>query len=154
MRYIGSFIAVCCFLLTGNAAQDDPAKKDLDSLQGGWQYMSWVADGNPAPKEEVKGLKIVIKGNKLTFIGFGKGIASEATIKLDPSKKPKAIDLAVGGGTEPQLGIYSIEGDTLKMYFCNSMGGERPTEFKDGQNVSSFMLKREKRRGDPADKRK
>jgi uncharacterized protein (TIGR03067 family) len=139
MRYFGSLIGVCGFLLAGNAAQDDLAKKDLDSLQGGWQYISWVSDGNPKPRERLKGLKIVIKGNKVTFIGLGQGIANEASIKLDPTKKPKAIDLAV------ELGIYSIEGDTLKMYFCNSTGGERPTEFKDGQNVSSFILKREKR---------
>jgi len=146
MRYVVSLIVAGCFLLAGNAAQNDLAKKDLDSLQGSWQYISWVADGNPKSKEEIKGFKIIIKGNKLTWIGFGKGIANaEATIKLDPSKKPKAIDLT-GPEMEPSLGIYSIEGDTLKIYVKNSIGDtERPTEFKDGQNVSSFVLNREKR---------
>ena len=91
------------------------------------------------------------KGNKLIFSGGkvaikGKGLVDdepmEVTFKLDPSKKPKAIDITEMGETVP--GIYSIEGDTLKIYFCNSRGGERPTELKDGQNVNSYVLQRTK----------
>jgi uncharacterized protein (TIGR03067 family) len=147
MRYFGSLIAVCYFLLAANAAQDDLAKKDLDSLQGVWRFISFVSDGRPRPEEELKGLKLTIKGNKWIEVeGDNKGL--ESTIKLDPSKKPKAIDITALAGPakgKPSLGIYSIEGDTLKTCAYNTGGSERPTEFKAIDGVNLFVLKREKR---------
>jgi hypothetical protein len=52
-------------------------------------------------------------------------------LKLDPAKTPKTVDASIVRGPqkgEVLLGIYSLEGDTLKV--CLQMSGqERPTEF-------------------------
>ena len=73
----------------------------------------------------------------------------KAKITLDPSKKPKTIDYLVSDGpTKGQklLGIYEIEGDTLKSCF-GAPGAGRPTEFsgKTGQRRTVSVWKRDKK---------
>jgi uncharacterized protein (TIGR03067 family) len=136
-------IAICVFL--GSAvAQEEAAKKDLESLQGVWQFVS-MEGGDPLPPEKLKELKLTIKGNKASHPA-SEGKTEEATIKLDPSKKPKAIDFTPQTGPDKGktlLGIYAIDGDTLKI--CGAkVGGDRPTEFKESKDVSLIVLKREK----------
>jgi uncharacterized protein (TIGR03067 family) len=147
MKYLAPLIAVCFFLLVANAAQDDLAKKDLDRLQGVWRLTSLVSDGKPIPEKDVKGV-ITIKANKWIEVDSG-GTTVESTIKLDPSKKLKAIDITPLSGHDKgllYLGIYSIEGDTLKIYVKNAGGDtERPNEFKAVRNVNLLVLQREKR---------
>ncbi len=144
MRCVSSAIVVVCFLLGADAAQEDAAKKDLDSLQGVWQVVS--LEGTSLPAEKIKTLKMTFKGNKMSHPG-GEGKTEEASIKLGPSKKPKAIDMTLLNGPnkgKTALGIYSIEGETLKI--CGApFASDRPTEFKASKGVSLIVLKRDKR---------
>jgi RNA polymerase sigma factor (sigma-70 family) len=75
--------------------------------------------------------------------GWSEEFADHYTI--DPSKEPKQIDL-----TEPKevRGIYSIEGDTLKICF-GAPGAERPTVFsaKKGVKGAGNTVSVYKRRG-------
>jgi uncharacterized protein (TIGR03067 family) len=138
-------IVAICVLLGSAVAQDDAAKKDLERLQGVWQFVS-MEGGIPQPPEKLKELKLTIKGNKASHPA-SEGKTEEATFKLDPSKKPKAIDFIPLTGLDQGktlLGIYAIDGDTLKICATN-VGGDRPTEFKATKNVSLIVLKREKR---------
>jgi uncharacterized protein (TIGR03067 family) len=85
------------------------------------------------------------------------------TITVDPSKTPKQIDLATHSGGQPRvtLGIYQLEGDTLKLCLAPTTarrrvvtdggkeelvvtGGKRPTAF-DPKQGTVLVLKRQKR---------
>jgi uncharacterized protein (TIGR03067 family) len=146
MRYVVSTIAVCCFLLATNAAQDDPSKKDLDSLQGVWQCVSidFAKKDNP-PEDFVKKVRLTFKGTTGTFTFPDR--TEEFTIKLDAAKKPKAIDLAIQTGGEKGKtipSIYALDGDSLKLCAPNKGGIERPTDFKAGEQVAIITFKRAK----------
>ena len=55
------------------------------------------------------------------------GRTEAGTFTLDPSRKPKGIDVTPEDG-KPILGIYQIDGDTHKVCLAEP-GRERPTEF-------------------------
>ena len=68
----------------------------------------------------------------------------EFTYKLDPSAKPKTIDLDNGGG-KSWMSVYSLDGNTLKICSPHEPGGDRPAEVgtKDGSRSFLLVLKRE-----------
>jgi uncharacterized protein (TIGR03067 family) len=71
------------------------------------------------------------------------GHSKSYEVKLDPSAKPKEITLTRGKGEEKEtlLGIYEVDGDTLKM----ALGREkdRPKKFDD-KDVQLLTLKKVK----------
>jgi uncharacterized protein (TIGR03067 family) len=143
MRIRIAMVLVCGLALSAVAAADE--KSDQDKLQGKWKMESGTHGGKPLPDEIVKGSTITIDGKtmKMTRTAEGKDQTREMTFKLDPSKKPKTIDVDMDG--KPGLGIYSLDGDTLKI--CHGdQGDERPTTFesKEGSNVTVVVLKRVK----------
>ena len=130
-----------------DAGKKEPAgQKDLDRMQGTWSAVSGERDGNKAPETELKQFKIVIKDDKMTLLV---GEPTElATFKLDPAKKPKAVDLDLQAGQDKGKtahGIYDLEGDTLKICMAKP-GKDRPTEFttKAGSDTTLLVLKRDK----------
>jgi uncharacterized protein (TIGR03067 family) len=73
----------------------------------------------------------------------------EFTIKLDSAKKPKSIDLTLTQGVgkgKVGLGIYELDGDTLKLCFPQDENAARPTEFKstDGSRHGLLTMRRQK----------
>jgi uncharacterized protein (TIGR03067 family) len=73
---------------------------------------------------------------------------SAVTFELDPTQKPKTIDLVDVDVEKKRLirGIYFLEGDTLTVCYREAEKGERPTEFatKPDSGFVLFVLKREK----------
>src|SRR5262249_17881493 len=108
----------------------DAAKKELEKFQGTWKFVSVEQDGKPLPKGE-EPQTITFQGDKFA-VKRGDQVIQAGTQKLDPGKKPKTVDATVtegeGKGTT-MLGIYEMEGDTLKACF-DPQGKKRPTEFK------------------------
>ena len=134
-------------------AAGDGNKKALDmeyaKLEGTWQVVSLEVDGMMIPKETIKNSKLIIKSKEFTM---KENIATyKGTFSIDPSKKPKTIDIKFTEGPEngnTSLGIYELDGDDLKL--CLSVTTkERPTEFsakpKSGHGFE--VLKREKPKG-------
>ena len=74
------------------------------------------------------------------------------TFTIDPSKLPRAIDFAVESPlradkkTSTVLGIYELDGDTLKLMLTKP-GQERPAEFKTLPKTDRevFVFKRAKK---------
>ena len=124
------------------ARADDKAdvEKELKKFQGTWTFESVEAGGKKAPPDELKGLTITFAGDKFT-VKKGDELIQAGTQKIDPSKSPKTIDVRMTEGLNKgavMLGIYEIDGDTLKVCF-DPQGKKRPTEFKSAPGSENFV---------------
>jgi uncharacterized protein (TIGR03067 family) len=138
MRYVMLVLVSAVTLLM---AADDQADKDKKALQGTWKVASLEKDGQAVPAEKVKDMKFVFKDDTFTLSDGQR--TENGTFKLDPTKKPKAMDATHGNAKESAPFIYEIDGDTLKLCW-RKPGGERPKEFT-GKGTDGYMvLKREK----------
>jgi uncharacterized protein (TIGR03067 family) len=133
-------------LLVGGLTFAAEADKDLDKLQGTWVRVSVVRDGKEVPADDLKNIRLTIKGDKYT-LDEGKEKRS-GTFKLDASKAPRRLDIVSDAG--PNKGktlkaIYKIEGDTFT-YCVAGPGKDRPTEFssKEGSGHTLLVNKHEK----------
>jgi uncharacterized protein (TIGR03067 family) len=127
---------------------DDAIKKDLASLEGTWQITSKEFMGKQATKEEIEELaaesELAIKDGKATRTDLAtKKVVNEGTLKLDPTAKPKAVDIMYTSGPvkgETDKAIYEIDGDTLKVCYSLEPDAERPTEFATKPDGKAFVL--------------
>jgi uncharacterized protein (TIGR03067 family) len=134
----GAAIIVAVLCTGALAIGTDEKPKDLDQLQGTWA----------APTNDGGENRFVFLGDMLTSTVNGQKYISK--IKLDTEAKPRTIDFMVKEGPNDTagstvLGIYELEGDTLKL--CISLPGinTRPTEFKRTEDETVvFQLKRMK----------
>jgi uncharacterized protein (TIGR03067 family) len=133
-RFLSVVVAlaiVCC------VRADD--KKDQEAIQGKWTIVSVERDGKADPRW-TNGLR-VMEGDKYTLIP-SEGAPVTGTFKLDSSKTPKAFDFVPGAGQfkgKTLAGIYSLEGDTLKICFATEEGKPRPTEFASRPGSSTML---------------
>jgi uncharacterized protein (TIGR03067 family) len=124
------------------AAADDKAdlEKEVRKFQGTWTFESCETGGKQLPASELKGLILIFEGDKHT-VKKGDEVIQVGTQKLDPSKSPKTIDVTMTEGPNKgavMLGIYEIDGDTLKVCF-DPQGKNRPTEFKSPPGSETFV---------------
>ncbi len=134
-------------------------RSDVKGLQGTWLMVAIEVDGVAKEKELPLDnlVRLTIKDTKYTMTVFGI-VGDEGVIEIDDSKKPKAFDMkAAGDDQKVSLGIYELDGDTLKICFNEPGAKERPTEFQSKWNnkcdirtqsnrLAMMLLKREKRR--------
>jgi uncharacterized protein (TIGR03067 family) len=122
----------------------DEAKKELERLQGTW-VATVTANGQK--------ISLICTGDKYVQ-KVGDMTVEEGTHKLDPTKKPKTMDITVKEGEykgKLQLAIYELDGDVLRL--CANEAGDknRPTEFsttKEGGGRMLIVLRREKKEKD------
>ena len=135
-------------LLVGADAPADAGKKDRAALAGEWAMVSGERDGQPIPPQYLKGGRRVFMDGEVT-VTLGDTLLMKAKVVLDPGKTPKAIDYDVTDGFfkgKKQLGIYEIDGDTVK--FCFAIPDQdRPTDFtaKAGSGRTLSTWKRAKK---------
>jgi uncharacterized protein (TIGR03067 family) len=123
----------------------DEARNELDEFQGEWQLVSATRDGKDMPPEMVKVFRNAVKGDKFTITREGKP-AEAGTMKLDPTKKPKEVDLVLAEDNRTALGIYERSGGTLKLCYAPP-GKDRPKEFsaEEGTGRTLSVWRREKK---------
>jgi uncharacterized protein (TIGR03067 family) len=143
-------LLVLAFFVTAGLVQGDDAQKERERLQGTWELTGAVGGGKPVPPEKVKGVRVVFSGEQMSLVSPGDEPKREFTFKLDPTAKPKAIDLtALDGGFKGKTnpGIYQLEGDTLKLCMRNEPTKERPAKLAspEGSDLILMTLKKRKR---------
>jgi uncharacterized protein (TIGR03067 family) len=149
MRTLLCLVPGLLLLAAGGLGAADPKKTDKDKIQGLWKLVQELKDDKEYDINETSFdfFHLRFKGDKVTV--ELKDSKEEATYKLDPSKKPRRIDLKPTTGEykgKTLLGIYELDGDKLKLYAANEPGDDRPTEFKssDDKNVV-YILERVKK---------
>jgi len=136
-------------LLLGADAANDDVKKEKEKLQGTWKAVTVEQRGES--KEDTDDHRLIFAGDEFT-IKRGEQAVIKGKFKIDPSKSPKEIDMEITEDRKEEnkgktaLGIYSLDGDTLK--WCASEPGapDRPKEFSGPADTKQMLvtLKREK----------
>lgn len=148
MRGQALLVMACGLVLIGQLAGDEGKKDDIDLFQGDWVMVSGEANGVKIADEQAKAFKRTVKGDKITITRGGEELY-RGTFKLDPTKKPKTIDVHVETGPAKgmtRVGIYELDGDTMKICVAQPEA-PRPTEFtgKAGSNQTCSVWKKEKK---------
>ena len=148
LAIVSLFAAVRSQAADGKANEKTVAK-ELQAFKGTWRLSSKEEDGKKFGEEEIK--DIIGSGDGLGKFSVRRGdkVIGEATVKLDPTKKPKRIDVSFTEGMhkgQTVLGIYEIESDAFRVCVARP-GDERPAEFsaKSGSGRILIGYKREKK---------
>ena len=130
-------------------ANGEAVAKDLQAFKGTWRLSSKEVDGKKFSEEEIKDVIATNNGSATFSVRRGDKVIGEGTVKLDPTKKPKAIDVTFTEGErkgKTVLGIYEIDSDAFRVCVANP-GDERPAEFsaKAGSGRTLIVYKRAKK---------
>jgi uncharacterized protein (TIGR03067 family) len=137
------------FVVLSLSARAAESKGDAKALEGTWLPTMAELAGEKFPDEGLKSITLTLSGSSYTVM-VGKA-TDKGTVKLDPGKKPKTLDIT---GTEGPnkgktfLAIYELKGDTLRV--CYDLSGKaRPEEFKTKADTQLFLVtyKRKKPNG-------
>jgi uncharacterized protein (TIGR03067 family) len=116
-----------CF--SAGADVDKDTDKEIQKFEGTWIFISIVAEGKDAAEEVVKNAKLTIQGRRFSLV-YDRELHT-GIITVDPSKKPKTIDVIYSSGDakgKKSLGIYEIRNDALKVCM-GVVDTARPTQF-------------------------
>jgi uncharacterized protein (TIGR03067 family) len=133
--------------------EEDAAAKDLAQLQGKWKFVAEDRDGTVRKFRDGEGHVITIRGEFQFWHDADGKLATKESLKLDPSKSPKTIDMTIvfnrlypNAKGLTARGIYQLEGDELKIATPAELFYGRPKEFttKKGSHFIVSTYKRVK----------
>jgi len=116
------------------------AKEDGKKMQGSWRPVAAELGGKQFPDGVLKTMKLVLSDGKYTVTVAEQ--TDEGTVKLDPAKQPRALDIV--GTKGPNQGktipaIYELTDVTLRI--CYDLSGKaRPQEFKTKAGTQLFLV--------------
>jgi uncharacterized protein (TIGR03067 family) len=145
---IGMLLLAIAAIAFADDSGDEAIKKDRKQIEGTWRVVTLVVDGNNSMEADARKLTVV-NGSDGTWSLRSEGQeVSKGTSTVDPTKKPKTIDLTPtegDGNGKQHLGIYELGEKTRTLCFA-APGKERPTEFSStpGSDHILVTLEREK----------
>jgi uncharacterized protein (TIGR03067 family) len=144
----------------GKAEPAKPARlSDQEKIQGTWKAVACQVEGQDMDLNDPRfETQWTFRGNNLTITA--QGLTNYSTFQLDPARKPKGIDMLVGkdqagkGDGKTSLGVYELDGDTLKIcVFPNKQGRPAAVAARRGDGAFVLIFKRQPpaaRKGPPA----
>ena len=144
MRCPPAFSVLVALFLGLGAVHGGDTAEDWHKLKGNWQAVEILTlDGRAVSPDEVKAVKLTCAGaDRMIFLAAKNTDKHECSVKLDASKKPKAIDLkALDGESKGDvlLGIYQLDGDTLKLCVASEPKIDRPSRFTSEVGSKNFL---------------
>jgi uncharacterized protein (TIGR03067 family) len=133
-------------LIAAESGRQNSIKQDEATIQGTWKLVALESDGKQAPAEIVAALKLVFKDDTLTFTPGEPGFTNYK-FKLDPTKKPASFVMTHADGAnkgETEKGIYSLDGDHLKICFGKLDATLNEFTARAGSQQSMYSLERVK----------
>ncbi|MBI2807355.1 MAG: TIGR03067 domain-containing protein [Planctomycetes bacterium] len=127
-------------LILAPSALCGEADADRKALNGTWLPTAAELSGQAFPDDVRKAITLVIKGNEYT-VTIGQ-VTDKGTVKIDATKKPRALDIVGGEGPNKGktfLAIYELKGDTLRICY-DLLGKKRPTEFATKKGAPLFLV--------------
>jgi general secretion pathway protein G len=125
-------------MLVGPSIAAAAAEDALKPLQGEWEVIS--ADRGGEAMLRGKSVMLTVKDATFTLTIKRDDMPDRgeiATVKIDSTKKPKTIDFIDKSGNLERVGIYEIEGDSLKMCLAPD---KRPEEFKSPPDTHILLM--------------
>jgi uncharacterized protein (TIGR03067 family) len=142
--------ALAAALVHGAETETKPATDDTTArkhLVGVWKGFAVEGQGERPDRGPVK-LELTISETTIKGIeskGQGTIDHGEGRFTLDLKQSPRWLDAGKTndrGRKEEYLGIYTLEGDTLK--WCVTRQKQRPTRFETADRAFLLILKRQK----------
>ena len=124
-------LAVLAVALLLGADSKDDVKKERKKLEGTWQLVTEVADGNDRPDDYIKSIKVYIEADGNWRVENDGKVMFKGTSVMDPAAKPKTIDYTLTSEESKGMvvkAIYELDGDTFKQ--CLAVNKDRPTTFE------------------------
>jgi uncharacterized protein (TIGR03067 family) len=145
---IALFFAMTSLSAAGDA-KDEAIKKDRKKYEGTWQVVSLEVDGNKSAEDDAKKITVINEADGKWAIEVDGKVIARGTSEIDPTKKPKTVDLTVTEGEgkgQTALGLYEFEDDTRKVCLAPA-GKDRPSEFSSTAGTGHILavLKRVKK---------
>jgi uncharacterized protein (TIGR03067 family) len=138
MRIGSCFILVMLFFVPIHGLSHGQEKDALAPLQGVWMLTKNEVQGRALPEDQIKAANITLTIKDNTYRRRDQG-----TLKVDPTKTPKHLDLMVEDGNfkgKTLLCIYSVAGDTLTICQGLPSKGERPMDFKTTPDSGTILF--------------
>jgi uncharacterized protein (TIGR03067 family) len=143
-----SAISITTLLLALGGDITELIKKDRAALQGTWQVVASEDNGEKVAAEDLKGLFLIFKGDAIAIREEGKA-EERFSFLLDPTKKPREIDLTIKVGPkkgQTDRAIYQFDGDVLRICIQSNKDAPRPRDFtsKVGSKLWLVVLQKTK----------
>ena len=109
-------------LLHDPDAREAATARDRERLQGAWSFVTGR-----------RKVQLLIEGDHFTA-RFNNGDVYAGTVEIDPTKKPKAMDMSIAEGPDRYKGlvahcIYALDGDHLVWCSGDPGAADRPKAF-------------------------
>lgn len=115
------------------------AADPTSDFDGTWELTHFERDGKDVKLQTTTRW---INANGRFTVQRGDQVIAAGTSKLDPTQKPKAIDVTYTDGPDKGKtfkGIYQVDGDTVKFCRAGMPDDPRPSEFKTKVGSGAFV---------------